>query len=110
MKKINYIAAAILAASVSAAYAQTPPAPAAQGDASIDKNLATKPTNKGLQNADQRVETNEAKIAQKRADRKEHRREERNEAKKRHEQRERVERQERVERPERPDRPERPGR
>lgn len=104
-KKMSYIAAAILAASVSVAYAQTPPAPAAQGDASVDKNLATKPTNKGLQNADQRVDTNEAKIAQKRADRREDRREERNEAKKKHEHRERVERQERMERPERPERP-----
>jgi hypothetical protein len=108
MIKMSHMAIALLtASSISVAYAQTPPAqtppaPAAQGDASVDKNLIKNPDNKGLQNADKRVEANEAKAAAKRA-----------EAKERHKRNRREEKQERMERDEkmeRPAKPEHPGR
>ena len=109
MIRTSHIAIALLTATISFAHAQTPPAPAAQGDASVDKNLNKKPDNKGLQNADKKVEANEAKAAEKRAERREDRREERKEARRkdrkedRHE--ERMERHEKMERPAKPERP-----
>jgi hypothetical protein len=106
MIKPSHIAIALLTASLSAAYAQTPPAPAAQGDASVDKNLSKNPDNKGLQTADKKVEANEAKAAAKRAEAKE----ERKEAHKRDRREEKHERMERSEKMERPAKPERPGR
>ncbi len=103
MIKTSHIAIALLIASVSVAYAQTPPAqtppaPAAQGDASVDKNLSKNPNNKGLQNADQKVEANEAKAAAKRAEAKEERKE-MHKKNRREEKHERMEREERMERP-----------
>lgn len=106
MIKMSHIAIALLTASVSVAFAQTPPAPAAQGDASIDKNLGKNPNNKGLQNADQKVEANEAKAAARRAEAREERRE-------KHKQERMEERHERagsVNQMEQPARPEHPGR
>ncbi len=104
MIKMGHVAIALLTAFASAAYAQTPPAPATQGNASIDKNLLKNPDNKGLQNADRRVEANAAKAAAKRQRREAHKREHREERQ------ERLEREEREDRMERPARPGRPGR
>lgn len=68
MIKISHIVTALLIASVSVAQAETTNQPVAQGAASVDKNLSKNPDNKGLQNASEQLKENEAKIAEKRAD------------------------------------------
>ena len=119
MIKINHLLAALLFTSISAAHAATPNQPVSQGEASVNKNLAKDPDNKGLQNAAQQLETNEARIAAKReaANKKNETRQtvknkeeirERNRAERR--EHEMVEHPEKPERFERPEKPERPGR
>jgi hypothetical protein len=115
MIKMSHIATVLLLASISVAHAQTPlaqtpPKPAAQGDASVDKNLNKNPDNKGLQTADKKVEANEAKAAEKRAEHKEARKEERKEERKKDRKEDKHERMERHEKMERPAKPERPAR
>lgn len=62
MTKLNYISAVILLAAASVAHAQsTTKLPGDQGSASVNKNLAKDPDNKGLQNADEQLRKNEAK-------------------------------------------------
>ncbi len=111
MSKLNYVAASLLLASLPFAYAQTASQPVSQGEASVDKNLSKNPNNPGLQNADQVLEQNEAKVAAKRAAaaqkrqaarRREEMRE--NSQAEKHE-RENMGRPETMERPERPERP-----
>ncbi len=105
MVKMSYIAAVLLAASVSVAHAQTAPAPATQGDASVDKNLSKNPDNKGLQTADKKVEANEAKAADKRADGKAEKKEERKEAAKKDLKKDKGAKHEKMERPAKPEHP-----
>lgn len=119
MIKISHLLAALLFASISVANAATTDQPVSQGEASVNKNLARDPTNKGLQNAAQQLETNEARIAEKReaASKKKETRHtiknkeeiKENSRAERHE-REMIERPEKPERFERPEKPERPGR
>ena len=112
--KMSHIVAALLFASVSVAHAETANQPVTQGEASVDKNLNKNKDNKGLQNADQRLEANQAKIAAKRADadktadtaKQKKNKAERHERMENHE---RMEKMERMEKVERPDRIERPG-
>ena len=68
MIKMSHLATALLLASISVAHAETTNQPVAQGEASVDKNLSKDKDNKGLQTADKRLEANEAKIAEKRAE------------------------------------------
>lgn len=82
-------AAAVTLATLGTANAQTT-TPATQGLDSVDKNLKRDPDNRGLKNAQQRIEANQKRFAEHKADR--------------------VQKAERIERPERPDRPERGGR
>lgn len=76
MNKSNYISALILLAAASTAYAQTiPPAvPGDQGLASVNRNVAKNPENKGLQNASEQLQQNQVKHteqAQKRVEKRE---------------------------------------
>ena len=68
MIKVNYISAVILFAVATVAHAQTatitPKLPGDQGAASVDKNLAKDPNNKGLQNADEQLKKNKEKHAE----------------------------------------------
>lgn len=76
MMKINYITAVILLATASAAHAQTTtaPLPGDQGIASVQRNQERKQENKGLQNAAEQLELNQAKHAEQ-AEKKEQKRE-----------------------------------
>ena len=68
MIKMSHIVTALLLASVAVAHAETTNQPAAQGAASVDKNLSKNPDNKGLQNAAEKTKENEAKNAAKHGD------------------------------------------
>jgi hypothetical protein len=81
--------AAVTLATLGIANAQMT-APATQGLDSVDKNLKRDPDNRGLQNAQRRIETNQERFAEHKT--------------------EQAERMDRAERPERPERPERAGR
>jgi hypothetical protein len=107
--------AVLLFASIGVARADdTTPAktPGSQGLSSVSRNAAKDPDNRGLKNAETRIESN----IDRREDRKAAKadRDERKKAKADRDDRDRhvdrVEHAERVERPERPDRPQRPGR
>lgn len=67
MTKMNHILAALVFASLTAVQAQAATEPVTQGAASVNKNLANDPDNKGLQNASEKLTENEAKVAEKRA-------------------------------------------
>jgi len=68
MIKMSHIATVLLFASISVAHAaDTAKQPVSQGAASVSKNLAGKPDNKGLQTASEQLKENEAKVAEKRA-------------------------------------------
>ena len=65
MSRVKYLSAVILLAAASSAYAQTTaPLPGDQGAASVNKNLAKNPENKGLQNASGQLEQNRLKHAE----------------------------------------------
>lgn len=65
MSRVKYISAVILFAVASSAYAQTTaPLPGDQGAASVNRNLAQNPENKGLQNASGQLEQNRIKHAE----------------------------------------------
>lgn len=83
------VAAASLLATIGIANAETK-TPSAQGLDSVDKNLAKQPDNRGLKNAQTRIEANQKRHALHKAAV--------------------AERVEKPARPERPDHPERPGR
>jgi hypothetical protein len=72
--------------------------PGTQGLDSVDKNLAKDPDNRGLENAQDRIERNQARHAAHEAAMAD-----------RPERAERVEHVEKVDRPERPEHPDRPG-
>lgn len=109
MTKIAYISAVILLASAAVAHAQTTPAaPITQGAASVNKNLAKDPDNKGLQNAAEQLKENQAMQAEKKAEQEKkkethtERKEERHDKMERHE---KIERHDKVERPAKIERP-----
>lgn len=116
MTKLNYISAVVLLAAASVAHAQTPATapklPGDQGAASVNKNLAKDPDNKGLLNADEQLKKNKAKHAEqlkKRTEKQEDRMEKKSE---RAESREKMERADKIEHPskvERAEKMERPG-
>ena len=65
MIRVKYITAVILLAAASAAHAQSTAAlPGDQGAASVNKNLAQNPENKGLQNASGQLEQNRIRHAE----------------------------------------------
>ncbi len=113
MNRLHYLLVPLLFALPPFAYAQTASQPVAQGEASVDKNLSKNPNNPGLQNANQVLEQNEAKVAAKRAAAaKKRAAARRREEMRENEQAEKHEREgmSRPEMPQRPDRPERPDR
>ncbi len=111
MNKIAYVSAALLFAAATVAQAQTtPPAPVSQGAASVNKNLAKDPDNKGLQTASEQLKENEAKIAAKRTEQTRKRETHSESTEASHAKTERSETMERHEKVERPARMERPGR
>src|SRR3990170_18002 len=91
----------------STSYAADPAAkqPLDQAIKSVDKNLARDPDNKGLQNAAERLQTNQERYEKKRAEQKAKRQEHKDDQAEK-----RVERPEKAERPERAERPEKAGR
>lgn len=109
MIKLSHIATALLLASISVAHAETANQPVSQGAASVNKNLTKNPDNKGLQNAAERLQENEAKVAEKRAAA-EQKSDEAKHKKNREEKHDRMERTNRDKMMERPAKPERPGR
>ncbi len=118
MIKMSHLATALLLASISVAHAETTNQPVAQGEASVDKNLSKDADNKGLQTADKRLEANEAKIAEKRAEadkredaKNKNKKEEKHEhmEKHDHDKMERVAKVDKIDKIERPARIERPG-
>lgn len=109
MTKLNYISAVVLLAAASVAHAQPPTTaprlPGDQGAASVDKNLAKDPDNKGLQNADEQLKKNRAKHAEqlkKRSEKHEEKMEKKTERAESHGTMERPAKIERVEKMERP--------
>jgi Skp family chaperone for outer membrane proteins len=109
MTKLNYISAVVLLAAASAAHAQTattaPKLSGDQGAASVGKNLAKDPDNKGLQNADEQLRKNRAKHAEqlkKRSEKHEEKMEKKTEHAESHDTMERPAKIERVEKIERP--------
>jgi TolA-binding protein len=107
MIKISHLVAALLFASISVAHAETPNQPVSQGAASVDKNLARDPDNKGLQRASEQLEENQQKIAAKRRLQEEKRqhREEENRVRRENRDHDRMERREKMERPAKIERP-----
>jgi len=109
MTKLSYISAVILLAAASAAHAQTPAAtpklPGDQGAASVDKNLAKDPDNKGLLNADEQLKKNKAKHAEQMKKRTEKHDDQMEKKTERTESHERMERAGKIERPEKMERP-----
>jgi hypothetical protein len=109
MSPVRITAVIVSALFAGAAYAQTSTqpsddkAPMTQGAESVEKNLETKPDNKGLKNASARIKRNQERME----DRRDRRAERRGE---RMERGERPERGERGERPEHVERAERSGR
>jgi Skp family chaperone for outer membrane proteins len=105
MTKLSYISAVILLAAASAAHAQTPAAtpklPGDQGAASVDKNLAKDPDNKGLLNADEQL-TKHAEQMKKRTEKHDDQMEKKTERSGNHE---KMERAGKIERPEKMERP-----
>lgn len=73
MSTIRFLAIAGLLFGVAAAQAQTvsnngaAQPPLTQGTTSVDKNLKRDPDNKGLQNADQRLQTNQNRLEARKA-------------------------------------------
>lgn len=107
MTKLNYISAIVLLAAASVAHAQTttPKLPGDQGAASVDKNLAKDPDNKGLQNADEQLKKNKAKHAEQLKKRTEKHEDMMEKKAERKESREKMERPGKVERPDKMERP-----
>lgn len=101
MSTIRLLSIASLVLGVAAVHAQTAPAngsaqpPLTQGISSVDKNLKRDPDNKGLQNADQRLQTNQERLEARKA---------------KVDARVDTAKAQRMERPERPDHAGRPGR
>lgn len=112
MIKLSHIATALLLTSISVAHAESANQPVSQGAASVNKNLSKDPDNKGLQNASEQLQENEAKVAEKRAAAKQksddakHKknREEKHEKHEKHEHMERMNH-DKMERPAKPERP-----
>ncbi len=104
MIKLSHIATALLLASISVAHAETANQPVSQGAASVNKNLTRDPDNKGLQNAAERLQENEAKVAAKRAAA-EQKSDEAKHKKNREEKHERTMNRDKMERPAKPERP-----
>ena len=109
MTKLNYISAVVLLAAASVAHAQTPTTapklPGDQGAASVDKNLAKDPDNKGLLNADEQLKKNKAKHAEQMKKRTEKHEDQMEKKIERTENHERMERTGKIERPEKMERP-----
>lgn len=104
---LGTVSAVGILAAIGAANAQTADpknVPGDQGLSSVEKNLAKDPDNRGLQNAKQRIEDNQADRAARKTAKTDR------DKVARAEKAERVEKADRPEKPERPDRPERAGR
>lgn len=107
MIKMSHVLTALLLTTISVAHAETANQPAAQGAASVNKNLGANPDNKGLQNASERLKENEDKVAEKRGDAdKKHDHHEKHEKHEKHEHMDKHDH----DKMEHPAKPERPGR
>ena len=84
--------------------------PLDQAMESVDKNLARDPDNKGLQNAAERLQTNQERYKNKREEQNAKRLAKKNKQAEKKAKREEAEHRVKAERPERPARPEKPGR